>query len=63
MVALGEPLAVRTKHQRMMQVGGAWEVEQGLKRPMNMRRREEILTSGDVSDLISGIIHGDRQMV
>lgn len=63
MVALGEPFAVRAKHQRMMQVGGAWEVEQGLKRPMNMRRREEVLASGDVSDLISRIIHGDRQMV
>ena len=56
-------MAVFIEHEGMVEVFWFGKLQESLQDPMKVGGVQEILAAGDVSDLLSGVIDHDRQMI
>ena len=63
LVALGEAPAVGIADERVVEIIGNVQVEKRLQKAVDVGRGKQVVTAGDVGDLLGGVIDNDGKMV
>lgn len=51
------------EHERVVEVGGGWEVEECLERAVHVGGGQQVIATGDVGDLLVGVVHDHGEVV